>query len=132
MNLMYLLLFRPFSSRIKNVIEIFNEFCILACSYSTIIFTDFLDDEVMQYNVGWVVITFTLLNMVSNMLVIMGLSFITYKSSISKLCQKLKNRVSKSNIEKAKTHRKLYEVEYAKGDKVEFLTKQSIQNDYMN
>lgn len=68
LNLAYLIAKRPFVS--GNILEIFNEMCILAFAYTLIIFTDFTDDIQIRESGGYLAISFILLNFCTNILLI--------------------------------------------------------------
>eukprot|EP00347_Sterkiella_histriomuscorum_P009028 403342805 len=84
----YLLLIRPFDSSKQNYLEFFNELCILSIAEVTPIFTKFADNSDNQYNLGWLIILLTLLNMGVNM------SIMIY-GSIQNLIMLLKNLKNK-------------------------------------
>jgi hypothetical protein len=46
----------------NRVLEFFNEAIILICCYHTFCFTDFVDDPIMRYNVGFSLIVLTSIN----------------------------------------------------------------------
>ena len=75
---------------------IFNELCILAVSYHLIVFTPFVDNIDIQYNVGWSVIAITVLNILVNMVVMMVFTIkmlqIMIKGTKLRLKQWLQNR----------------------------------------
>lgn len=50
-----------------NKLEIFNELCIMGAAYHLFVFTQYVDDPIMQYNVGWSMIGVTALNIIVNM-----------------------------------------------------------------
>ena len=58
----------PFTGKIENRLEIFNEFSILIISWHIPIFTNFVDNPNIQYYFGWTVIGFTTANIVINTL----------------------------------------------------------------
>ena len=60
-------LVKPFENPVLNRLEIFNEVCIMAAAYHLFVFTDYVDDPVMQYKVGWSMIGVTAFNIVVNM-----------------------------------------------------------------
>ena len=62
---------KPFLDPMINRIERFNELCILISSYLLLIFTDFVTDEAIQYNTGWLIISIALLNILLNFAVIL-------------------------------------------------------------
>ena len=52
-----------------NYMEVFNEICVLIATYHLFLFTDFVPDPELRYNIGWSIIGVTLVNIVVNMLV---------------------------------------------------------------
>ena len=58
---------KPFETRRLNQLEIFNELCILIASYHMIVFTDFVDNQDIQYLGGWSLIAVILFNMIVNL-----------------------------------------------------------------
>lgn len=62
--------FSPFEEKQMNYLEYFNEITIMAVLCQTILFTDYIDNAYMQYNVGWSVIATTVLNLLVNMTVL--------------------------------------------------------------
>lgn len=52
----------------------FNEFCVLAISYHLFIYTDFVDDDIIQYSVGWSLIVLTTLVLLSNSMIVIYVS----------------------------------------------------------
>eukprot|EP00347_Sterkiella_histriomuscorum_P012080 403369967 len=66
MIMVYLVAVRPFETKLMNNLEIMNELGILFVSYHLTIFTDFQQDDDIQYMAGWSLIGVTLLNMTIN------------------------------------------------------------------
>ena len=93
--IIYNKLVRPFESPLLNKLEIFNELCIMVAAYHLFIFTQYVDDQEMQYNVGWSMIGVTVLNIVVNMGIMGYASFKEMKQSASKLIQKIKGLCKK-------------------------------------
>jgi hypothetical protein len=55
----------------NRVLEFFNEAIILLCCYHTFCFTDFVDDPIIRYNVGFSLIVLTSINVGVNIIVMM-------------------------------------------------------------
>jgi hypothetical protein len=53
------------------MLEFFNEATILLCCYHIFCFTNFVDDPIMRYNVGFSLIVSTALNIVVNVTAIL-------------------------------------------------------------
>eukprot|EP00347_Sterkiella_histriomuscorum_P011212 403373316 len=85
----------PFIEDELNHIEIFNECCILYCSYHLMLFTSYVNDVDMQYNFGFSLIAVTILNVVTNTSLMMIKTFAKVKLGIKKLRHKL--RINKYN-----------------------------------
>lgn len=83
----YMLLIKPFTSNFDNYLECFNEYCILGICYHLFIFTDFVPSDVLQYNGGWSVIVLTLLNLLSNSIIILCILGKQLKVYIKRYCK---------------------------------------------
>jgi hypothetical protein len=79
----------------NNYLEIFNEFSILAIAYHLCIFTDFVEDTGLQYEVGWSVIVVTILNLLINTLVILTITFKKVRGILKNLWKKYKDKRAK-------------------------------------
>lgn len=80
-----------------NKLEIFNELCILGAAYHLFVFTQYVDDPKIQYNVGWSMIGITGLNIVVNMGIMGYASLKQLKQSFLKLKFKVKEFLKKRN-----------------------------------
>ena len=78
-------------------IEYFNEITIMMCVYHLFVFTDFVDDPVIRYYVGFSLIGVTCLNIVGNVGVLLS---VTLKMLIFKLKKYCYNRRNKRIINK--------------------------------
>jgi hypothetical protein len=87
---MYLINVRPFISSLLNIMEIFNEGCLLLASYHVYLFTDYSPDPVFRYKVGWSLIVLTLVNMLLNLVIMIGQTFKSFKSMFKIFMKKLK------------------------------------------
>ena len=47
--LMYLSYTKPFKDKLSNILEMFNEICILILSYHLFYFTDYVEDPLLKY-----------------------------------------------------------------------------------
>ena len=86
--IVYNRLVKPFENPILNRLEVFNEVCIMAASYHLFVFTEYVDDPIMQYKVGWSIIGVTAFNIMVNMGVMLYASFLKVKLAIRKLKHK--------------------------------------------
>lgn len=87
----YLIVLKPFQERNMNLLEIFNELCILTYSYMLILFSDFVEISAIKYNIGWVSIGLVLFNILVNTLVIDIMTLRVLKDNLKKHCLKKKN-----------------------------------------
>lgn len=60
---------KPFELPLLNRMEVFNEYCILLASVHLFLFTDFIEDPVMHYKIGYSIIGVTIVNIIVNMMV---------------------------------------------------------------
>ena len=63
----YITYYKPLNVAFLNYLEIFNELCILGVSIHLYLFTQFLDNPQIQYNIGYSLIGLTILNIAINM-----------------------------------------------------------------
>lgn len=79
-----------------NSLEIFNEACILLIAYQLFMFTSYVANIKTQYQGGWSVISFTTLNIIANMGVLvfqtLKQAVVVLRSLIAKLKQYFANR----------------------------------------
>jgi hypothetical protein len=80
--LYYLLKVRPFTENFNNNLETFNEICILIGTYHLLAFTDFVDDPLLKYKMGWSLIIISLLNIAVNVSIIFWSALVTLKNVI--------------------------------------------------
>ena len=83
--LAYLGLVKPFEVPIFNKLEMFNEFSIVIVNYHLYLFTNFLPDPIIQFNVGWSLLAVTVGNIIVNMSVIGYHGYHSIKALISKI-----------------------------------------------
>lgn len=72
MGIIYLIYVQPFASKMLNYLEIFNELSILSLSYHSFIFTDFVPSPEIKYIFGYSLIGITTLNLLINMIILIG------------------------------------------------------------
>jgi hypothetical protein len=87
---MYNKLARPFENPLLNRLEIFNELCIIGSVYHLFVFTQYVDDVILQYNAGWSMIALTIVNIVVNMAIVGFVSLIQLKLVFLRLKLKFK------------------------------------------
>jgi hypothetical protein len=73
--LIYLISVRPFNTRLLNNMEIFNEGCLLLASLHVFLFTEYSPDPGFRYQVGWSLVVLTLVNLLVNVVMMVGQSF---------------------------------------------------------
>ena len=56
----------PFSTKSHHRIDVFNEVCVLVIMYHMIVYTDFVTNAHRKFEMGWSMITITLINVVVN------------------------------------------------------------------
>jgi hypothetical protein len=88
--IVYYITYKPFNNEFHNKLELFNEFTILAASYHLSILTSFVDDPYIQYNVGFSIIAFTLLNLLVNSFIMIVYDF---KVLFFKVVNFIENRI---------------------------------------
>jgi hypothetical protein len=57
---------KPLDQPFLNGIEVFNEACLLLTSYFLFLFTDFVPDPKLRYQIGWLFIGLQILNIAVN------------------------------------------------------------------
>mgnify|MGYP001059611305 CR=1 FL=1 len=65
-NLVYIGISEPFTTKQKVRTEYFNEACLGLFTYFLFLYTDFIPDEDVKYNLGWVQITIFGVNLLGN------------------------------------------------------------------
>jgi len=81
---MYLLEVKPYEDPFQNKLEVFNELFVLLSTYLILLFSPFLDNMNIKYNIGWVLVGIVCLNMVINMLIMLYRTFRMVKMSLIK------------------------------------------------
>ena len=75
----YVIQTKPFIQPARNLLEIFNELCILVVSYHIFLFTDYVPDPDLKYIFGWCMILITLVNILGNSLAMLCSTFTALK-----------------------------------------------------
>eukprot|EP00347_Sterkiella_histriomuscorum_P021584 403333467 len=93
----YLFLAKPYDQKSLFYQELFNEICTLTCSYHLLLFTDdnILQSPQIHYDFGWILIAFTLLNMIINTIIMVAQTIKQIKLKINSLIVKFRNRKKK-------------------------------------
>ena len=60
--LVYLLQVKPLETPFAHRVEVFNEVTIVVLIYGLMMFTDFVDDPVTRYRIGWAYMAVNLAN----------------------------------------------------------------------
>ena len=81
---------RPGSDKLSNRFDFFNEAMILLCTETVVVFTAWIDDPVLQANLGWFWIAFLLLMIILNMIIIFHYSIWSFKLVVICYRKKLK------------------------------------------
>eukprot|EP00347_Sterkiella_histriomuscorum_P005898 403354854 len=89
--ILFIVYCKPFVRRIFVYQEIFNEVCILVASYHMIMFSNYVNNEDIQYYAGWSLVLLVTFNIFTNMSIIIVQSFFMIKLSIQKLRVKINN-----------------------------------------
>jgi heme exporter protein D len=87
--LMYLIKVRLFKSSLLNTTEIFDEGCLLLASYHSYLLTDYSPDPVFRYKVGWSLVVLTLVNILFNLVMMVGQTLKSLKAILKILMKKL-------------------------------------------
>ena len=87
--LIYLGSVKPFKQPYMNTLEKINEGTILAVTYHLLVFSDYVKITEIKSYFGYLIIAFTCLNVVANMIVIIYFSVLSLKVTIQKYCRKL-------------------------------------------
>lgn len=98
----YYLAVRPYSDKLLNRLEIFNELCLLTGSYVLIGFTDLITDPVKRYNAGWLMTSLVILCATVNMALIIWkllstIYFAIKRRLLRRKMQKYKITINNSN-----------------------------------
>ena len=84
----YLIWVKPFDSKGLNRLEIFNEACLLMARIHVHVFTGFVADPWMRYQVGWSLVILTVSNLIVNMLIMLKSMLCTFYDIIKLLRKK--------------------------------------------
>ncbi|TNV72754.1 hypothetical protein FGO68_gene3528 [Halteria grandinella] len=103
-NQVVLIRYKPFESKFDNNLEIFNEVCVMYCSFAYLYMTDFIGDIQIKLYAGWALVAITLLTFLVNSLIALFLTQVQlYKNTFRncKLCiRKLQSRYSRNKTVK--------------------------------
>ena len=84
-SLSYLILVKPYEERATNSNEIFNELCVLTCSYLLFVFTDFVDSLKTNEIFGYILIGVIFVNFSVNILIQVGALLLRLPLLLTKL-----------------------------------------------
>lgn len=85
-----MLLVRPFKKKIMFYFEVFNEICLLTCSYFLLVLCDILMDNDMRMGIGSYMVAITLGNLAINWIHLVV-------SLVRKLCKKAIKKCKKKS-----------------------------------
>lgn len=91
--IMYLLKVMPYEDKLLNVIELFNEMSLLACSYTLLAFTDYVDDVHRRSEIGWFYASLVSVNFAVNWLTLFY-RFVT--GTLFPACRNIKSKCSRN------------------------------------
>ena len=80
--LAYYICAKPMKNFINNAIHIFNEIIILTCTWSLLLFTDYVPDPVIRYDLGQYFLYVLGVNIATNIIVLIGTILHTIYSKI--------------------------------------------------
>ena len=81
---------KPFELPFLNIMEVINECFIIMAAYHLFLYTEFVPDPILQYKLGWSIIVVTVINIILNMGVMIGVSIRRIRLSWRILKLKLK------------------------------------------
>ncbi|CDW89271.1 UNKNOWN [Stylonychia lemnae] len=131
-NLYYLILVKPFETKGQNILEIFNEICIVICIYHIIVFSDFTDDPYLKYDLGWSLNGIALCQILVNTIYIL---FGTVKNlilNLRKQFQKCSRKTKTKELKKYKIPETKAINNYQVQNKLNSATSLTSQLDYSN
>ena len=91
--LSYMILMRPFQNKVDYFFEVLNEATILYVSYFLIVFTEYITDPEVRYNIGWLQISIISLNIVFNWVNLLLSLFLNIYKKLKPLCIKIANKL---------------------------------------
>ena len=94
--IIYIIYYKPFISRLLNMLEIFNEVCILLSSYHLLMFTDFNIDENSENKAGYSLIAITALNVLVNTVFMAIQTYYKIKQAIRKILRVIRLKMSQN------------------------------------
>ena len=87
----YVLLIRPFKNNEMNNLQIFNESCIMLANYHMLLFTDYISDIYMKFDIGWSLIAVTLFMILANLILMFKGHIRAFFASVRKIKDYLKS-----------------------------------------
>jgi hypothetical protein len=119
-NLVYIVSTRPLKTRVENNIEIFNEFCILGCTYVLNVFLNIAAPPQFMGKMGWVFMGIAIFNILTN-IVITGIMMLV--EVLEHLAEKREEKKKQEIIEERIKNLE-YIVESKVGENVDLLLKE--------
>ena len=102
--IIYIIHAKPYENPLLTKLEIFNELSILMVSYHLFIFTNYVPNERIQYYGGWSCLLITLINIFTNIGIMMRISIREIRFKWLKFKQKISRwwKIKKNPNEKYK------------------------------
>lgn len=83
---MYTCVVRPFIEDSDDILDIFNELSIMSLCYLCVTYTLFVDGNFTKYQIGWVNVGLFFLNLLGNLLFIIGKTLYTLYLKLRDKC----------------------------------------------
>jgi hypothetical protein len=78
-----------------NLLEIFNESCLLMCLYTCFTYSDFVSDIETRYLIGWVFLAIVMINITVNWIILMIYLMRAIINKIMSKCMKCSRKKDK-------------------------------------
>jgi hypothetical protein len=89
---------KPMTNKSMNRMEVFNEYCLLNCFIFPFLFSDFVPDVQMRYNLGWVFLGIAFLTLFTNFGLIIGTMIVSIREKIKQILYKRRAYKAKKYI----------------------------------
>lgn len=66
---------KPFIEKFNNRLEVFNESCVMILGSIMFLYTPFVKDSDVKFNIGWIMIAITVLQILVNLIIMTIMSF---------------------------------------------------------
>ena len=98
LTLIYLVIFKPMIGKIDFLFEVYNETMIYFITVFSYTFSDYLDDPILRYEIGFLLVGFVLLTMLLNWISLLIQTIVFIVQYVKKLVGNLKQEKIKSII----------------------------------